>query len=300
MLITSLDQLSEFVKISKSRNFEVYSPFIRDAEQKYLEPYFGESLLSHIAEKKEDELYSLLCRSLGPFSLALATDELSINFGETGHTVTRTDTLAPASDEKISKAVESLLARGWANLDYALRYILEHESLYPLWSKSFFAKRLSSFFFRSAKDFQDNGLVDIDYSPLTFHRLLPLIQRVESTEAKMLLTISAKKDYVALDDYPAGLVSLMQGYVASRVASIHTSQISRIQRSKARVNVDFKPLMRPLFESLEEDNNFYAEQAEKYKQSIFEELVSLGHISIESRAMKWNDKDKKIFVANSK
>ena len=106
-LITSTEQLKKYVSINASKDFATYEQYVIDAQREYLEPYVGYKLLEDIEAKDDDKLYILLCNALGPFSLAIATHELSIQFGESGHTVVRTDKLAPASEAKIEKAKES-------------------------------------------------------------------------------------------------------------------------------------------------------------------------------------------------
>jgi hypothetical protein len=110
--IQSTEELQKYVKVNRSIDFETYRQYLIDAQDKYITPYIGQSLIDKLMSDNTDQLSIYVCRALGPFSLALSTDEFSINFGESGHTVTRTDDKAPASDAKIAKAAESLYNRG--------------------------------------------------------------------------------------------------------------------------------------------------------------------------------------------
>ena len=83
-----------------------------------------------------------------------------------GHTVTRTTDKAPASDAKIEKATESLFNRGWSNLDNALRYLQNNLGKYPEWKNTEVSH--GTRLFKNATEFQEKGLVNIDYSSLTF------------------------------------------------------------------------------------------------------------------------------------
>lgn len=293
-LIKTTAQLREFVKINASKDFTTYSPFIDDAQEKYLEPYFGSALLETLEESESDVLRKKLSRALGPFSLALATDEFSIQFGETGHTVARTDSLAPASDAKIEKATESLFSRAWANLDTAIRYVIEHKTDYPDWSETDFAKKLSTNLFANATDFQENGLVDIDYSPLTFHRLRMLILRIEKTEALPMLPVVVGK--TPSDTMKAAL----QAYTASRAAALHTSQTTREQRSQPRTDMEFKPIVRPLYDDPGNSGNYFAVQADFWRDQIMDLLVTDGWTEKDERALEWNNEEKRIFVFGAK
>src|SRR5690554_6804273 len=114
-LIKSTEELQKYVKVNKTMNFEMFRSFLIDAQDKYILPYIGQETIDQVKDSESDKLREYLCRALGPFAMALATDEFSIGFGESGHTVARSEGLAPASDAKIEKALESLFKRGWNN-----------------------------------------------------------------------------------------------------------------------------------------------------------------------------------------
>lgn len=292
-LITSTEQLKKYVSINASKDFATYEQYVIDAQREYLEPYVGYKLLEDIEAKDDDKLYILLCNALGPFSLAIATHELSIQFGESGHTVVRTDKLAPASEAKIEKAKESLFKRAWSNLDAAIKYLSESSDKYPLWESAKFANKLSTDLFENHRSLQENGLIDIDNSPLTFSRLQPLIKRIERTEVMMSLLPRDMK----VDDIPTELMPLLQAYVGSRVAALHTSRNSHSQRANSRFGTEFTATIRPLFENHSDDMNYYNEQSQLYATEIKSWLVDNGDIDASASRVDWNDKDKKIFSA---
>lgn len=291
ILITTIEQLRKYVKINASKDFDTYEPFITDAQLKYVLPYFGEKLLDDLSSKSDDVLTIKILRALAPFSLAIASPELSINFGEAGHTVTRTDKLAPASDNKIAQAVESLFQRAWLNLDDALKYVFNHQADYPQWTESDFVKKNQTGLFKNAEDFQENGMVDIDNSPLTFHRLRMIISRVERSETFPLvnnLSISDK------------LLSAMKAYTGSRVASVFTSQTTRIQRSQPKTEMEFTPIIRPVYDDTDNSLNYYEQQAAYWRQEIQNILISEKVITPIDTSIYFNSEDKRIFVAGAK
>lgn len=300
MLIKTIDQLREYVRINRSKDFDTYKPYINDAQNKFILPYFGKSIIDKLKTNNGDALYPLVCAALGPFSLAMATPEIALNFGESGLTVTRTDTLAPASEAKIERAVQSLMERGFANLDIAIKYVEEHASVYPEWLETVFADLLKSKLFSSARNFQDAGNINIDNSPLVFFNLLPLIKRVEGIETMLLLPANFKDTYADITDIPDSLMSLLQAYTASRVGAIVTSKETRVQRGKPRTLTEFSAFTAPLFENMDGDENFYQNQAEAYKIAIHNELIRLEVISTDATVLKWNDEDKKTFIANAR
>lgn len=300
-LIQSIDQLRKYVKINASKDFDTYKPFLDDAQEKYLDLYFGEALITKLKLSIDDPLFIRLCRALGPFSLALCTDELSINFGEAGHTVTRSETVAPASDAKIEKARASLFERAWTNLDKAIAYVMAHKEAYTEWEESDFAKKTSTLLFDNATGFHENGLVNIDYSPLTFYHLRMLILRIEKSETFMFVPSESREAYLQnISAIPPGVLSAMQAYTGSRVAALHTSQTTRDQQRGNLHNItEFTPLIRPLYNDVEYTGNYFDDQACFWKNALLEELTKQGVIDSESLTVRWNAQEKKIFVANA-
>lgn len=296
LLIQSIDELRKYVKINASKNFDTYRMFVADAQDRYIVPYFGNELISSLVNDDEDLLREYMCRALGPFSLALATDEFSIGFGESGHTVLRTDKEAPASDAKIERAEESLYERAWANLDKALDYMQKYLDEYPVGDN--ILRNFKTSLFTSAFEFQDKGLVNIDYSSLTFIHLRTLIIRIEMTETYRLLPKSTLNKY-KVDGFPEDILSFMQAYTGSRVAMLHTSQTTRSQRGTPGGSSEFKPVIRPLYEDRDDTGNYYADQVEIWRLTLLDALVENGEVEADGMAMKYNAKDKKIFVANA-
>ena len=301
-LINNIEDLRKYVKLNATSDFSTLAPYINDAQDKYLAPYVGNKLLTTLETNPDDDLLkSLLCRALGPFSLALATDELSINFGESGHTVTRTDKLAPASDAKIERAMGSQFERAWANLDRALNYLVKNTSSYPDWKESDAYRMRQTQLFESAESFQEDGMVDIEYSYMTFLKLRTLIIRVEKAE-----TITLLPPNISIDDLKASsedsykrILSALQAFTGSRVASIHTSQSTRTQRSSHGAQTEYKPVIRPLYEDMTDTGDYFDIQSDFWKTQI-ENLLVEGKHKEDSRYIEFNSADKRIFVVGAR
>lgn len=285
-LIDNIEQLRKYVKINASMDWNTYRPFVRDAQEKYITPYFGNLLIESIQSNDADVLREKICRALGPFSLALATDELSINFGETGHTVTRTDKLAPASDAKIQKATESLFERAWHNLDQAIRLALSDTVKYVIGPDNDFARTQSTALFDNYTQFQERGLIDINNSPLTFSRLRMLIRRIEQTETFRMIPSG-----VAYDDTDK-LLSALQAYTASRVAELYTN-------NPENKSLKDHPPIQFIKASTGDSVNYYTAQSSHWSGVINKILID-EHEQEDSSFLKWNDQDKKVFVANAR
>ena len=299
MLIKTIGELQKYTTVFKSNDFGAFEIFVRDAQEKYIEPYFGYELLKVLEKKSDDELTVRICRALGPFALALSTDEFSIGFGEAGHTVTRTDSLAPASDAKIEKARESLFERAWQNLDRAIQYVFKNADEYPEWKSSDFANKTATLLFRNADDFQENGLVHIDNSPLTFNHFRLLILRIEKSETLLFLPEKLRKDIAEL---PEEILQPMQAYTGSRVAALHTSQsthANRAQPGEGDNATEFKPMLRPLYSNSESSGNYFEEQAAFWKATLMQVLIDKEYIDANVQALQFNNATNKVFVANA-
>ncbi|MDD4010495.1 MAG: hypothetical protein PHQ67_11935 [Fermentimonas sp.] len=295
-LINTIEDLQKYVRVNNSIDFEMFSQFIIDAQDKYIRPYVGQELIDKLNVETADKLKTYLCRALAPFSMALATDEFSINFGESGHTVTRSQTSAPASDSKIAKATESLFNRGWSNLDNALRYLHSNKDLYSEWATAELSTGTK--LFDNAAEFQEKGLVDISNSPLTFHHLRMLVKRIEMSETFKLLPedIRASFDKNASEE----ITTAMQAYTGSRVAALHTSQTTKTQRTtNAQSQVEFKPVIRPLYSDLEYTGNYFDEQAAYWRSTLDEALVAAEKKEADEGIVKYNSSERRIFVATA-
>ena len=191
-ILNTIDDFKGAVKINSSTPINSLLPFVADATDKYLIPYLGlemvEKFDSELDESKdEDKPYIALLprvrRVLAPFTLHLGSSESSINFGDSGHTVSRGGSnAAPASDVKIEKSDKSLLSRGWQNLEYLLKELEDKEATFQEWKESDYYKTRQTKFFNSAATFQESGLINIDYKRLTFEKLRNNIIGIEKTE----------------------------------------------------------------------------------------------------------------------
>ena len=110
--IKTIDDLRQTVKVNASLTFTVMVPYLDDAYDKYILPYLGEALVKRLSGNSDNtsdlKLFVLVARALGPLALSLASPELGVLIGDSGHTVTRNDKLTVASDQKIARSEQSM------------------------------------------------------------------------------------------------------------------------------------------------------------------------------------------------
>lgn len=306
-IIPDIDTLKKVVKLNASIPPEAISPYIDDAIDIYIEPQVGHPLITKALEATDPVLNDKILRCLGPLTLMLATSELGIQFGDSGITVSNEQgKRSPANEAKIAAARENLCFRGMQALDRLLTYLERNAETYPEYAKHLEQTTGSArCFIRNAQEYQDNGLVNIDYSTISYRTMLPTIRQLQERNIQEMLGEELYKR--VLDAHLTNLVEIKQKvltehivrYLANKTAELYTSQTSRDQRSVSDTP-EFKPIIRPIYQDLTETGNYFANQASYYagkiRNYIVENAAELG-ITVPDVALNFNSKDKKIFTS---
>lgn len=305
-LIKSIEQLREVVKISSSIPFAAVKPFLDSACDVWLVRFVGQSLLSKVGgesvEPNYQLLYDKLVKAEGVLAMWLGNAELSVRISDSGFTVERIENkLVPASDSKIAQVKESLGIRGFQYLDIALQYLEENATNFPEWILSDYYARRNNSYIKSARMFQSAG-VNIDYSLLRYETMRPLMQQIESRYVSELLGRELDAELRAAesvsDEKKALVLDYARKFIANKTAELYSSEKSKSNASIS-LNVQYDPLIRPVYFDLQYTGNFYADQAAFYygklEQAYHDYLVSIGQ-KPESGALDWNSDDKSLFV----
>jgi len=308
-IISTIDQLCKTVKINKSIPFDVVEPFLTTARDIYLVRYLGVEMVEILESEETPEravkLLKLVQNALGPLAIWLGTAELSVRFSDSGFTVSKSDAatgFVPASDTKIGKVEESLERRGFQYLDAVLEYLETNSDLFPEWKESRYYTLRGGNYILTATQFQDIGLVDIDYSRLTFESLRPVMGMIEQRFISELLgleldTLLREKLSVLPTPAEIQLIASVRRFVACKTAQLVTSEASKANRSGSDVK-EYKPMIRPLYSDPTDNGNFFAEQSGYYFSKIQQCLVINGvefGITPKVLTMDWNMAENKIF-----
>ena len=307
LIISSVEELKKTVKINASIPFEAVEPFLITARDIYLERYLGVELIevleSDAVPERASKLRLIVRKSLGPLAIWLGNAELSVRFSDNGFTVSAEQgkNLA-ASETKITNVSDSLERRGFQYLDKVLEYLEENASEFPEWTESRYYSLRAGNYILSAKQFQEIGLVDIDYSRLTFETFRPLMSMIEKrfvTEtlgAELDATLRGKLNS-AQSAAELELITAIRQFVACKTAELHTSKASKSQREASGTR-EYKPLIRPIYSDLANEGNFFTEQAifyyNKVQQILNKYAVEFG-LEPFTPALYWNNEDRKIF-----
>ncbi len=302
-LLPTIDDLKRYVKINASIPYEAIEPYIHDAMDIYIVPHIGQALADKANSDTDAELAERVCRSLGPLTLALATDELGIQYGDSGITVDNVQgKRSPANEAKIAAAKQNLFFRGMQALDRLLSYLSANTQEYPEYMNHEATFLQSSCYIRSAMEFQEEGLVQIDGSTLTYRTMLPTIRQIQDTTLVKLISpdlADKLKERKNLSSPEKILLGLVIRYLANKTAEVYTSQSSREQRETPGMP-EYKPVIRPLYHDLQDTGNFFGRQADFYFSQINEYLELHPNefgFAPSNASMNYNEKERKLFTS---
>lgn len=307
----TINELRKTVKVVKNVSLDVLDPFIKTAKDIYLVRYLGSELITKLESDNLNEDYSKLMElvrlSLGPLAIWLGTAELSVRLSDSGFTVEKKgEEFVPASDKKIESVSDSLEKRGFQYLDKALEFLELNKSKFPEWSRSKYYTLRAGNYIRSAVQFQELGLVDIDYSRLTFETLRPLMSNIEERFITGLIgedldtALRSKLDgqQTAVE---AKLIAAVRKFVACKTAELYTSHASKRNRTGSEFR-EYKPLVRPVYADTADTGNFYAEQAAYYlakvQQTLNKYADDFGIVPVND-AIEFNSDEQHIYFAGA-
>jgi hypothetical protein len=304
-LIPDIETLKKVVKTNASLPYESIEPYIEDALDIYIEPYIGHSAINKAKEDLTSDLYSKLLRALGPLTLMLATDELGIMFGDSGITVSNVQgQRSPASDAKIAAAKTNLCFRGMQALDRLISYLEKNQKDFP----DYVANNNTRFcFIRTAQEFQDLGMVDIDYSILSYRIMYSTIRQLQERNVREMIPDKVyegiKEAFSQSNTTPKQqvLIDYIIRFLANKTAELYTSQKTTEQRVKGKA-IEYAPTIRPVYQDPDANGNFFANQATYYAGKIHAYLIEnaeeLG-VETTSQVIDFNSKEKKLFTSIS-
>jgi hypothetical protein len=308
-IISTIEELKSTVKVNAVTQFSVVAPYIQQARDIILVRYLGlelvEILEGDTVPDRAKELLKLTQCALGPLSIWVGNAELSVRLSDNGFTVAmKAGEYGAASDTKIAKVEESLERRGFQYLDQVLEYLEANAADFPEWTNSHSFTLRAGNYIKSATQFQEIGLVDIDYSRLTFESFRPIMSMIEMRFITELLgetldsTLRSKLNIVQ-SVAEKELIGSIRRFVACKTAEIHTSQASKSNRLGSRLqSSEYKPVIRPLYSDIQNEGNYFAEQGDyfytKIKQTLNKYAVEFG-IEVTSETMDFNSAESKIF-----
>ena len=291
-LFTDAEAMRSVVKINASIPWSSMLPYLDSAWQMFLLSYFSASFLSGVADNNT-VFWEHVRRALGPLAVYLSADEMSISIGDSGITVQNDQgKRSPASDAKIAAAKQNLKQRGLAALSDAIRYVLESDMDYTSCRR---LKELKKLLIHDIDTFE--LCVSLDGNYIAFFELVPIMRGVQSNLRKDIGATLFDSLFSPDSELLATLGSVCRDYIAYRCAELHTTMTTRQQRGRPGA-VEWKPVLRPLYDDIEDTGNWYATMAAQALDeihSLIEENAEELGIERTSCADEWNGPHKRIF-----
>lgn len=291
-LFADAEALRSVIKINASIPWSSMLPYIDSAWHMYLLSYFSASFLAGVPDT-DTVFWGHVRRAIGPLAVRLSADEMSISIGDSGITVQNENgKRSPASDAKIAAAKQNMQLRGLAALSDAIRYVLASQIDYSSCPR---LNELKKLLIHDIDAFE--LCVGLDGNYIAFFELVPIMRGVQSKLRTEIGPALFDRFFDPDTELLATLASGCRDYIAYRCAELHTTMTTRQQRGRPGA-VEWKPVLRPLYDDVEDSGNWYAQMAAEALAAVLaaieENAEELG-IDLPSAADDWNGPGKRIF-----
>lgn len=303
--IQSVAELQETARASASFPFKQLIPYMEDAFQRFILPYVGESLhtrlsslLSGEGSERDQEMRRLIARALGPLSLALASPELGVVIGDSGHLVKRNGDFAAANLDKIERAERGLRDRGFLSIEILISYLKANEADFPEWEESGYKQRLTrSLWIADGREMMRYASSIVDHPQQSFYCLVPMVESLqESLRARIgadlydQLLASYQAETLDLDQ--EGMVKLIKEWITVKLEITMLDKLD--EQPEPTVPLVFTPRFRPMnrlsIDWCLDRLTFLEANIDRIAAELSDDRESAGHTS------DMNSKDLHIFV----
>lgn len=304
-LLKDTETLSKYTKVNASFPESSWRAYLPDALFNHILPLTGENLIQIANEyaatdNQDDEtktkLKEQIERCAACFVMQIYAPEGSLAVSDSGHTVIRTDHTAPASDYKIKKYRESLIARGFQAIEMLHRFLITEieNPLFSAWIDSIQFQNMNNYL-NTAFDFENFGCVKIYNSRMFLEETRSLMTLIEEKHITPMLTPETRQKLIRVakgfkDQLNANetvLLSIIRKFVALRTAQI-------ITESK---DSDTSLFLRALHENSHDVNSYYKNQALIYFSQINNFLLQHSELGKGIKNKSINTKNSSFFFA---
>lgn len=188
MLFKNIAEIKNYITLNTQTDIKIIAPHVNRAEQKYIKPYLGKTLLAALtayvkaeAPTEDPKLDALLPYVLSPlayFSYAHAIPQLNVVATNNGFGVIATDNISPASKQRVDDLEQSQIEAAWDGIESLLEFLEENAADYTTWKESAAYTLAYRNLINSTFDF--NKCVNINVSRLAFAKLRPEMDNIEA------------------------------------------------------------------------------------------------------------------------
>lgn len=187
LLFKSIDEIKEYITVDISSDFDTIYPYVPQAEVE-LKKIIGEAvykdLLTVVHDGNDDEnlkeLLEYVREPLAYFTYFISVDFMMVNVGDTGLTVTSSNSVVPASDKKIEIFRNALQKSANSGLELLLNYLENNSESFPKWKLSNAYSYNKLFFINNATEL--NLAIYKEVTRLDFLNLKPHLFKSEESE----------------------------------------------------------------------------------------------------------------------
>lgn len=200
-LITTIDQIKQYLAVNVSSKFDSLLPYIERAELKYIKPTLGadqyNALVSWVDQSGSgsasasvsDEDYEALLvkvrRALANLAYYLYIPIGQVQISDSGIRIASTENLKTAFQWQVDKIEQSFLDAGYESLEDMLEFLEENKDTYTTWAESDAYTEFKELFISTARVF--NQYFNISASRRTFVALQATMRKVEDFYIKATL-----------------------------------------------------------------------------------------------------------------
>lgn len=167
-LFKTLDILQDFVNVGQGMDLKILKPHENTALARYIYPALGKAMYSELEAAYTAspgvampsalaELLPYVQSALAKFTLYCWSPEGAVNISASGISVSKSDTLLPASETKVANLNKSYLQGAFADLELMLEFLEEHRGVmaYSSWKSSSNYTYFKQFFIPTANEFSE-------------------------------------------------------------------------------------------------------------------------------------------------
>ncbi len=189
-LVKSIQTVQKHATVSYNASWNVFEPYIKQAERKHLKPAVSRELLSAlIAEETPEGLRADVIELLEEASTKLALLAYSktaiITIGDNGLMISQSQNSKPAEWWQVRDLQRELFKSGTDAIDEALEIMEASETDFQEWVNTQSYTKFKELFTQQTKNFQ--RWYNINNSRLTFQQLRPHLLKVEDKYFNALL-----------------------------------------------------------------------------------------------------------------
>lgn len=199
-LIDSIEVLREYAPTVASLDMATFTVPLRIAQNQYIKPIIGKDCLNDLLEKLEDDSFEDVERELleklrSPLALVAqynATPFNNITQTKGGYTVTKGEDYVPASRERVDHLQDALELAAQNEFNEVFEFLIDYGKEIASYNETDAQGKNLGNFINQTADFQKFTGIDIGH--FIFHRLRPVMTRVEEQVIKTTLCTDLYED----------------------------------------------------------------------------------------------------------